>query len=345
MKSAPTLRSIARAAGVSHETVSRALRHDSRVSAATGERIRSLADQLGYRTNPLVSALMRTRFGFNVRRTTANVVFLKPTWGRRDWWSKSPFREQADATLSRLRDLGFDASELSVPEQDLLSPRLARILRARGVRGVVIGSMPPATRTLALPWNDLAVVAFSLSIHEPLLDRVSSDVSSGLRLAMRELLARGYCRPGLAFSPAQDERREFLLSAAWHDLQQRNLPERNRIPSFCGAYDEALVTKWFSRHRPDAILSLDPSYLGLLRRLRLRIPEEAGFLWLEVVSSPAEVAGLFTDIPHSTHLAAELLAEKLMRNDFGIPRRRHTLLVQPDWREGLTLRPRISPAS
>ncbi|MDA3873295.1 MAG: LacI family DNA-binding transcriptional regulator, partial [Kiritimatiellae bacterium] len=36
---APTVRSIAAAAGVSHETVARALRNDPRVASATRERI------------------------------------------------------------------------------------------------------------------------------------------------------------------------------------------------------------------------------------------------------------------------------------------------------------------
>lgn len=54
----PTLREIARRAGVSHTTVSLSLRNHPSIPEATRERLRELADRLGYRSNVLVSALM-----------------------------------------------------------------------------------------------------------------------------------------------------------------------------------------------------------------------------------------------------------------------------------------------
>src|SRR5258708_37849280 len=55
----PNLRTIARKAGVSHTAVSLALRNDPSVSVATRTRIQKLANDLGYKPNALVSALMR----------------------------------------------------------------------------------------------------------------------------------------------------------------------------------------------------------------------------------------------------------------------------------------------
>ena len=54
----PTLREIARHAGVSHTTVSLSLRNHPSIPEPTRERLRRLADELGYRSNVLVSALM-----------------------------------------------------------------------------------------------------------------------------------------------------------------------------------------------------------------------------------------------------------------------------------------------
>src|SRR5712672_334593 len=54
----PTMQQIADAAGVSRMAVSLALRNSPKISAATAERIRRLAEELGYRPNPMVSALM-----------------------------------------------------------------------------------------------------------------------------------------------------------------------------------------------------------------------------------------------------------------------------------------------
>ncbi|MFE5325275.1 LacI family DNA-binding transcriptional regulator [Embleya sp. NPDC056575] len=54
---APTIYDVARAAGVAASTVSRAFARPGRVNAATAERIRRVAAELGYRVNPLASGL------------------------------------------------------------------------------------------------------------------------------------------------------------------------------------------------------------------------------------------------------------------------------------------------
>ncbi|WP_106401498.1 LacI family DNA-binding transcriptional regulator [Actinocorallia populi] len=53
----PTIYDVARAAGVSASTVSRAFARPGRVNAGTVERVRLVAAELGYRINPLASAL------------------------------------------------------------------------------------------------------------------------------------------------------------------------------------------------------------------------------------------------------------------------------------------------
>ena len=64
---------VARAAGLSKATVSRALRDDPRQSVATRRRVHAVARELGYRPHPMVTALMtqirttrRTRFHGNL---------------------------------------------------------------------------------------------------------------------------------------------------------------------------------------------------------------------------------------------------------------------------------------
>ena len=56
-----TIYDVARAAGVAPSTVSRAFSRPGRVNAGTAERIRQVADDLGYRANPLARALSTSR--------------------------------------------------------------------------------------------------------------------------------------------------------------------------------------------------------------------------------------------------------------------------------------------
>ena len=56
----PTLREVASLAGVSHQTVSRYLRHEGGLRETTVERVEAAISELGYRPN-LVARSMRTR--------------------------------------------------------------------------------------------------------------------------------------------------------------------------------------------------------------------------------------------------------------------------------------------
>src|SRR5687767_1931302 len=56
-----SMRDLAARLGVTHVTVSMALRDNPRVSPATRERVKKLADELGYRPDPMLSALATYR--------------------------------------------------------------------------------------------------------------------------------------------------------------------------------------------------------------------------------------------------------------------------------------------
>ncbi|WP_198026239.1 LacI family DNA-binding transcriptional regulator [Paracoccus sphaerophysae] len=60
----PTMKDVARAAGVSVMTVSRAFRRDASISATTRDRIRAVADELGYVLDSVASNLRSQRSGF-----------------------------------------------------------------------------------------------------------------------------------------------------------------------------------------------------------------------------------------------------------------------------------------
>jgi len=92
---APRMEEIAVRLKISAATVSRALRNDPRISEPVRQRVRETAAAMGYRPNPLVSALMasRRRRGGNGEVDTIALVIdgnLASMGGRRRWtwwWS------------------------------------------------------------------------------------------------------------------------------------------------------------------------------------------------------------------------------------------------------------------
>jgi len=72
----PTLLDVARAAGVSHITVSRVVRGLRMVSPRTAQRVRRAVKKLGYRPDPALSALAAYRIHGSRRAQGEHLAFL-----------------------------------------------------------------------------------------------------------------------------------------------------------------------------------------------------------------------------------------------------------------------------
>lgn len=124
-KPAPTIYDVARVAGVATSTVSRAFARPGRVNADTAARIRAIADDLGYRSNPIARAL-------STSRTKMLAVMISDI--------TNPFyAELVRGTQMAAHDAGYvillaDAQESDTNEREALD-RLVPI-----VDGIVIGS-------------------------------------------------------------------------------------------------------------------------------------------------------------------------------------------------------------
>ena len=71
-----TLRDIARELGVSHVTVSLALRDHPRISKAMTTRVKQTAARLGYRPDPMLTALSHYRRGRRANPITASIAWI-----------------------------------------------------------------------------------------------------------------------------------------------------------------------------------------------------------------------------------------------------------------------------
>jgi LacI family transcriptional regulator len=150
MKSpAPTVRSIARTLGLSHTTVSDALRGKGRVDPATAARVQKAAREAGYRRNPLAAAVMselRRSRGGTFRGVLAAVDLAEP--------DRAPHgifhRELVSGGRERASELGFKLEEFLVGSGGMTVPRLDSILQSRGINGVLLLPSWYAPDSLAL---------------------------------------------------------------------------------------------------------------------------------------------------------------------------------------------------
>jgi DNA-binding LacI/PurR family transcriptional regulator len=176
------LSDVAAAAGVSAATVSRALQGHPDIRPETQERIRAMAERLGYQPSAVARAL---RTG---RHSTISAV-MPPDLG--NWW-----QPMLHATAVAAERLGYRLLIQPLPQQaSVLSEALEQALDSLPVDGAII--FPQFAESGGRPaggWTGLPVVAFDDVDAEPVWPAVRSDNEQGGYLAARHLLELGRSR-------------------------------------------------------------------------------------------------------------------------------------------------------
>lgn len=340
-----TLKEVAQRAGVSIMTASRALRNQANVTTATREKVEQAAMQLKYRPNPLVSALMSYRRASRVIRDTLTIAFITNFPRRGEWRSLKINQDFFEGATQACLRHGYKLEEFWLREPDMTARRLSSILYSRNINGLLIAPLPVALGHMRLDWQNFSAVALGYSLAWPRLHRAVNHQFRSIRLALRRLRKHGYGKIGLAIQSSIDERVEHHYTGGFLADQQR-LPSRQRVPLHVVSpreWNEKSFAKWFTRHRPEVVVSHHEEVLEWLERLNVRVPEETGYVHLNCPDPSGRLAGIYQNGPEVGAAAADSLVAMLQRNERGIPDLAHTILVEGTWIDGKTLLPRIQP--
>lgn len=339
MPSKATLQDVASRAGVHRTTVSLALRDHPRIPLSTRERVKAIAAKLGYRINPLVSALMQSRrSGRAVKHVALAYVTNYPTcFG----W-RPPHHDRPNffpGAVDRARDFGYKLEHFWLAEPGMTPARFCDILTARGINGLIVGRLPPGQQAMELVWQRFSCVALGLTLREPLLHHVTENHFDAAWQAMLCCRERGYRRVGFVFSEANDSPRVGDRWLGAFLAQQRQFPSANRLPP-CPAVpaDERSFRDWFLRVRPDAVLTNHGRpVLGWLAGMGQRVPRDVGLIDLAGDHPELKCAGVYYDPAKLGALAVEMLVGLMHRNETGVPDDQHEILLTGKWRDGRTL--------
>ena len=334
------MRQIAAAAGVSHVTVSRALRNDPSIPVATARRLQQLAKRLGYRPNPLVAALLSQVRTHKPRGDHTVIAYLNAWWPKSTWESCNTKTGQYRGAAQRAAELGFRLENFWLREPGMTPNRLGQILKARGIRGVLVGPLQNQTEPIDFPWGDFALATIGYSLHAPVIPRACHAHFRGMYRSMDELIARGYRRIGYVTSKDFEERVNSLWGAAYR-LNQHRLAAGDRIePLVFGAEAErGPLQEWLAATRPDAIVNSLPGVFELLTESGLHAPGDIGFVHLDLPThlKATDVAGIDQLWEIVGAGAIDLIASQLYTNACGVPKHPVTHLVEGVWVDGGTL--------
>lgn len=335
-----TLREIARRLDISHTTVSRALQNDRRITEAVRQQVQRAAKEMGYQPDPMLAALAHYRRGKTEHPITAALAWVN-TWPEpkklRRFQEFDLYWQGAAAEAARS---GYRLEELNCP-QDLPPARLQEVLRARGIRGILL---PPGWAGHTpdwgnFDWNDFSVVRFGHSIEVPATHLVSGDQLSNGLLAFEQIRQRGYQRIGMAMWKTQGTR--LVRFSAGYLYGQLQVPAKFRLPPLMleeasPAVDERRLLDWLKKNRPDAILTDILSLPQMLAKAGYRVPQDLGLAALSVLDGGIS-AGIFQNSDEIGAAAVQQLISLIHHHQRGIPENPRELLIRGRWVDGASL--------
>jgi DNA-binding LacI/PurR family transcriptional regulator len=342
MNPAVTMRAIAAQAGVTPATVSMSLANNPRIPAATRDRIRALAETLGYQPNPYVSALMRTRRQGRPLPEKPVLALVNAQRAADGWRNHaSPtIRQFREGALARASSRGYRAQEFWLHRDGMSPERFSAMLHARGIRGLLLSPLAEGEAPPALRWEHFSTVSLSQPHPALKVTTVCNDHYFACLASLRECERRGYRRPGLVLHRLH----QWRFQGRW---QAGFLVGPDLLPGLEFArplyVDDWValrpVRDWLQRESPDVIITSDgPALLQLLKRAKRRVPADVGVSWLGCPRPGAALSGIWQNGERLGALAIDTLVGLVERHEHGLPEQATTLMLEGKWNEGRTLR-------
>ena len=265
----PTIYDVARLAGVSTATVSRALNGTARIAPATQAAIAAAIDQLGFAPSTIARSL--------VTKSTQTIAFLLPD-------ITNPFYAALvsgiqDSALARDHTMLLCTTE-GDPERE---EQYLNLLRAKSVDGALVdGLVLPSDRIARFVREGFPIVCLDRDIDSRSIPLVQVDNRRGGRMAVEYLLGLGHTEiahvTGVRHLRISEDRLEGVRDAhknAGVALDERSITEGNFTEE--GGYEA--TRRLLDDHVPfTAVFAAnDLSALGVVTALTqsgLRVPED-----------------------------------------------------------------------
>lgn len=336
------IRELASLAGVSPSAVSLALRGRAGVSEQTRSHILKIANEQGYRPNPMVSALM-SQTGTRRRRRLESIIGLLTTMDIDHYPLHSTphlyykgIKRAAALAGYVIEPFTFETFSKEVP--------LERMLKTRQIRGLILHLMRDDFEQLDLDRSKYAFVSVGTPMKKREVDFVCNDHGHTMRLAILKLWEHGYRRLGLALDGRRPEHVESTILMSLLEWQYRQTEGRTQpliTTNWCGRS----LYQWYKRERPDAIICSDHLAIQWLRDAGVNIPGDVAFAHLDIDPRWKDIAGVNQCNEEVGTATMDLLISLLNGNRFGLPKHPRTVTIQGIWQNGGTAPPKVRPTA
>jgi len=337
MKSHITLRDIAKSAGVSLATVSRALRDDPTTAAKTREHVQKIAKDLGYRPDPALQVLIERRWRGRRSDEGFNLAFI---YDGRGFYSKI-MSEMTRRFKESARNLGYTLIPIDLREFANVQKLIHR-LESQGVAGVVFALLPSVPYEISAVCERFAAVSVNVSSIQPDCPLIMHDEFRTLEQIWKRLEKLGYERVGVIFEEHPESFSMDQRLGAVYCRQRYVKPARNRLPILFfnkDKPDKQLIEEWIRKHEPDVVLGDTHHEYDLFKSMGFNIPEDFAFASVNMWDKYkiGQIAGYFRDNVVLFERGLHLLNLMIRSGATGVAQRQLVEMVFGDWNDGESL--------
>lgn len=335
-----SLRTIAEEVGVSRMTVSRILKGRGGHRKELVERVRQAARRLDYRINPHVAAAMEQVRRNQPAQYLETLAYLHEN---HEMLRFSTHGNRLSAGIEqRASELGYKIELHSYPQNAASGRSLRRMLRARGIRGLLLGSIGSRRVLRHLDLSGFACAANGPSIVDPPVSHVLGEAADRIRLALEHCERLGYQRPVLAVD------RQSFLSTRQHFVEpllywyyQREIAGIDPLYLFEGRVElRPDFESFLEAQHPDVVLS--PRRVVFDWLCARKVHHSLAFIHLNWnKQGSAGLAGVDQRSELQGAATVDLISARLHRSDFHPGPDPREVVIPPTWQAGGSLPPRL----
>jgi LacI family transcriptional regulator len=339
-----TQRDLARLAGVSHTTVSLALRDHPSIPAETRVRIGALARKHRYQPDPMLAALNAYRVNRTPSRFQGTLAWLTSFETPAAWRGMIQAEGYFLGAQAQAEHLGYKLDEFWIGDPEMNARRATQVLQSRGVHGLIVAPLPVAHGNLALAWDRFSAVALGYSLACPQLHVVMNHQFRNMRHLVQHLQELGYRRIGFAMPATTDERVDHNYIGGFLVAQQELPPACARLrPLLASTFGPEVFQRWFARARPDAVItsaSWAHQVIDWLAAVGRPVPRDVGVAVASIPYGDRVISGIDENVRAVGAMAVDTVVGMIHRNEIGIPPTPWRILAEGTWFQGETVRAR-----
>ncbi len=329
------MQDIALEAGVGKATVSLALRDDPRIRPETRERIKKVAERLGYRSNPTVANLMAQLRASREPKFQATLAFINACPHDSQLKTLATFQNWLGGVRERAHERGYEIDYFWLHDPTISAGRQVKILQSRSIKGIIFAAVfddDAIDQEHHILFPDFASVVIGRKLVAPSPHYACNDQYDSIYSAVSEIKTHGYNKIGLVLVEEMDRAVEYRFSAGFGAAHaQKGEP----MAPFLYFTDEASFAAWYLAHRPDAILTDKPILREWLKNLSGGA--QTGLAHLDWDPKLIDWAGINQNNHQVGMAAVDLLIGQLHRNECGLPPYPRSIMIGATWQNGESL--------